>query len=853
MAVLVLFCAERALRCPICQSCVQNATMISVCCHVYCEACLQLVQTLKECPICKQKCSKRSLVDVPQLDTLVLGYKRSATAHGLLPALHDSSLVGMTQLPASQQQNQCSLAEVHDQVLATRTFAKYCPSNEVYQAERQALVRNAERNLVQQATQRKPKANTRAVNQPQLKVLDNLTVKQPETAKEDFFTAPQFVPPWEQTTEETIEHISTRASDEGDLCNNVNSKPAALGATFSASETHAEIPIEVRERTLPNETVIASNASLDKETTLVNHTALETVVINNEPKDEHQNDSAVSTPPAAPLEMPSQEQCTAARPSLIAQTKPSDETTNNVNPVLPAEDSISNVSINQNETQQALEPFHQETKEEDETATEETTNTGTDQSTSAQISFPPASAVISGASISERPVFDVGDIVQVQPRTWPGVNLPGGVGRIKAVYLEKDHLCYDIDYVLGGRERKVDAVFCVASNLPSLGRRKSNQRQPVASQRLQQKQTDGVLPPLLLAQLKSEGFDVEGNATVSQFTDRTKARAGVVQSKVSGKKENKIPKPAARPPAATATTTRKRKPPTRNERSTTSKRPRTGKSILVRMTNLGKRKAPAIAPSRVPPTDEEACATADQMYQERFQKAIKKSTISLAASSLSEDEMRRVEQLCRQKTVRVKLSSSLSKQTTFCVVQADPKSPTMAKVRTAKVMRAALLGIPLVTPAWIDACLSTGRIAAPSTYLRALPTKSRKSTGSSCGVAQLIARPRGILFNHHIYLCLPPRAQQDVIQLIKDAGGTVTSRLTPPGADQPLVILCGDTDHGVSGPVQKAVTKDPGSYLVVHQRWFFDSISGGALAADLSSYGPPSPKAQALWQLCTGA
>jgi hypothetical protein len=70
----------------------------------------------------------------------------------------------------------------------------------------------------------------------------------------------------------------------------------------------------------------------------------------------------------------------------------------------------------------------------------------------------------------------VGDQVWVESRTWPGVNRPGGPGRITKVLSEdgsggltdgtqlrgkKDGIAttgftYDIKYVLGGNERRVD-------------------------------------------------------------------------------------------------------------------------------------------------------------------------------------------------------------------------------------------------------------------------------------------------------------------------------------------------------------------------------------------------------------
>ena len=57
--------------------------------------------------------------------------------------------------------------------------------------------------------------------------------------------------------------------------------------------------------------------------------------------------------------------------------------------------------------------------------------------------------------------FSVGAVVNVIKRTWPGVNKLGGVGKIQEVHgsIEKNDLNYTIVYILGGREKNVDAKY----------------------------------------------------------------------------------------------------------------------------------------------------------------------------------------------------------------------------------------------------------------------------------------------------------------------------------------------------------------------------------------------------------
>ncbi|ETV93240.1 hypothetical protein H310_12681 [Aphanomyces invadans] len=56
--------------------------------------------------------------------------------------------------------------------------------------------------------------------------------------------------------------------------------------------------------------------------------------------------------------------------------------------------------------------------------------------------------------------FDVGDTVDVVPRLWSGMNKPGGVGRVKAKHVDANQVwTYDIDYVLGSREKGVPGGY----------------------------------------------------------------------------------------------------------------------------------------------------------------------------------------------------------------------------------------------------------------------------------------------------------------------------------------------------------------------------------------------------------
>lgn len=63
--------------------------------------------------------------------------------------------------------------------------------------------------------------------------------------------------------------------------------------------------------------------------------------------------------------------------------------------------------------------------------------------------------------------FDIGDVVDVMPRLWSGINKPGGAARITAVTYDEDEEehTYTVKYILGGVEKDVSGVYITSANL----------------------------------------------------------------------------------------------------------------------------------------------------------------------------------------------------------------------------------------------------------------------------------------------------------------------------------------------------------------------------------------------------
>ena len=131
--------------------------------------------------------------------------------------------------------------------------------------------------------------------------------------------------------------------------------------------------------------------------------------------------------------------------------------------------------------------------------------------------------------------FQVGDIVSVQSRTWPGVNKPGGIARIAKIL--PDSSSYHVNYILGGREKHVDGLFislppeemledddhdtisrtaedksCRDASFSSTGARERKSRRIITQQQETKGKMEVELPPDLMRQLAAEGFDVTPRA-----------------------------------------------------------------------------------------------------------------------------------------------------------------------------------------------------------------------------------------------------------------------------------------------------------------------------------------------------
>ena len=501
----------------------------------------------------------------------------------------------------------------------------------------------------------------------------------------------------------------------------------------------------------------------------------------------------------------------------------------------------------------------------------------------------------------------VGDVVNVAPRTWPGINKLGGVARITSVH---DDLpqgpSYDVKYILGGTEAHVDACFV---NPYACGTDDGNRDGEDATEadaghhrksgRLERHAPPG-LPPDLLAQLAREGFDVSGRAA-----PRTNVGTTSESREAAPSRKRRLVEPLTR-----FVRQRVRRGGGNRESRPSPAMVGTDPVILAAEEgafepelNTGVAEAPAsnaVGPS-------EWCLDADLRYHLHVSNAVRKGMVCLVTSALTKDDKAALEQLCRRtngspgtfhstangsasprlwsnrfltlpyalnsSSVRVKSVERFdAKNVTICLVPAtvcQTGGDLMAASRTLKTMQATLAGIPMVSTAWVQQCLSSKSVAPPlpEQFVRSLPCFS---ADGSFGVARLASQVHRdpsyrILTGCSVHLCgsIPRPKEADILLLLKVSGATVLTHAasvvahlnkTVQTRSGPLVLICGNgvkLSASLDTKLRETMrsTRDP-SVWIVQSHWVFDCIATGhVLQPDKYEPVDGGQQARELWSM----
>ena len=248
--------------------------------------------------------------------------------------------------------------------------------------------------------------------------------------------------------------------------------------------------------------------------------------------------------------------------------------------------------------------------------------------------------------------LEVGAVVEVQPRTWVGINKPGGVARITKIHA--DGSC-DVAYILGGKEYDVDAVFVKRHGEGNRQRRRkpsSNASSEAAASSWRKE-----LPSDLLAALANEGYDTGIRPTKKQRKEPSiPGRCRSLDPKRSTPKSTEFGRHSV-----PARKTRRRpfqnasnRASSRSNDSLDNQKPkvaqsiRPSKSISKKTVAILRRNDDGDPKERPSKSVEEFCRLADAHYLEVVETAIDDGILHVAASNLTERDMDVLRSFCRK-------------------------------------------------------------------------------------------------------------------------------------------------------------------------------------------------------------
>ena len=713
----------RALSCPLCLSTYNDAVMVPNCCHVFCRFCLTQALAHKACcPLCQQKCTKRSLVEDTRLSTLAIAYKVALRRLGLAPARYNPQITMMTQQQGgnnhhrSQQQYEATTRSLLEQLQLSRIMAQ----------------------------------------------------------------VPNLPPMVQKGQKQVVE------SNEQALLGRVLWKKQAAAAADPSQDSREEIPTATQ--------MVREQCAADRDAGLMDD------------DDDHdhmtqEDDAPQRSPVLLLLSATHNEQ----EESAVDETTATNRRTDGSLPVASTPDSTNQSNLT---SSVALPPAAVESR-----ARMDNTRTTDD--------FTP---------------FSIGTVVDVQPRTWPGMNKPGGVAKVTGYNLQEGRIpTYHVQYVLDHRkERNVDAIFVQPQRIHPP---KRPSRQPTlftTTTSSVNTTATAILPPSLVKKLKQEGFDTEGIVDPAVF------------QKTSKKKRVRIQEDDDAGP------------------SVARKRPRT--SLLQRVTNTVRMRLPhSTSAKKVAPLIEFKTTDAEAFALQRYQQLWKslKGSITVLASGLPDGYQTKLLQLVKRSRkwpIRVNLAKTFSTKTSICVTMTEANGK-VAKSRTLKSMQACLAGIPLVSTSWIDECIKTGSVQEPQAFL-IQTLRSETSTGKadilSNGILYLAAclhsQPSFQLLKNYSVLIgggfTPRQLELDVLSLLRQAGAKI---LTPASlkakskSSDPIVLICGDNAGSLPESSMRVLSQHKNLVVGTHH-WWFDSLSAGKLLST-EDYEPNDTRAKAIWEL----
>ena len=427
----------KALKCAICQSSLHRPCLLP-CIHAFCHDCIHtyLSSTVRNntkqkagtttgsCPICKEPVTKRSIRPSEHLADIVKAFKHTAQAFGLAPIVY-SPAVEMTQLQPNseaddqqqEEQQQPSLADCHTHLSVSKAM---------FQGLRQHAASTAVTTPAEYAAKKATSHTAHYSIIPTPARKSNAAKKAVEAQRKIIQVDERALVAAAVQKQEQQRHLPKDPSPQND---GNQHKEEEINTYKSSSELPQQLSIATG--------TLAANQS--------EHPTIRIVGTGTDTMNNVDNDSQPK-----PL-------WTLTQESMLANALREDEAVNHSLEWMEEEEEqnkeersfVVDRDTNRSSTNEALIKRTKDSSR-DETLIQPTNNVDT-----ASRPAPPA-------------VYPVGTVVQVALRTWPGINKPGGVARITHIHhIENQHveqgpmpsIQYDVSYVLGGKEKHVDALY----------------------------------------------------------------------------------------------------------------------------------------------------------------------------------------------------------------------------------------------------------------------------------------------------------------------------------------------------------------------------------------------------------
>lgn len=172
-------------------------------------------------------------------------------------------------------------------------------------------------------------------------------------------------------------------------------------------------------------------------------------------------------------------------------------------------------------------------------------------------------------------------------------------------------------------------------------------------------------------------------------------------------------------------------------------------------------------------------------------------------------------------------------------------------------MRCALTCVPILTPLWLTSCLEKKTLLHPkeNMYIQTLPTKGIIE-GAESGVCKYVFHKKRLLENVNVLFCgkwAQGAKKSDVMTLLKECGAIPKTSLKNMSFEDPVILLCDDSDNSISPTLFKTIEKVlkgelKDSVSVVGGSWLFDCVSCGVILGG-KEYAPKGKKARELWKM----